>query len=63
MRAVQIVTPDDTLVSVPPLKLWNDPIVDANGSSPRLQCAADFYLHPQHDAVQVRQALHMGIGI
>ncbi len=58
MRTVQIVTPDDTVVSIPHARLWTDPISNANDGSPRLQCIAEFYLHPDHDAAQARQALH-----
>lgn len=57
MRAVQIVTPVDDVVSIPHSRLWDTPIFNSNDGSPRLQCVADFYLHPQHDAAQVRQVL------
>ncbi len=57
MRTVRIVTPDDTVVSIPHLKIWNELIFNANSGSPSLQCVTDFYLHPRHDAAQVRQAL------
>jgi len=57
MRTVQLVTPDDGLVSIPHLKLWSEPIHNANNGAPTLQCVADFYLHPDHDAVQVYQTL------
>ncbi|EGV19066.1 mechanosensitive ion channel family protein [Thiocapsa marina] len=57
MRTVQIVTPDDTRVSIPHLKLWNESIFNANSGGPELQCVADFYLHPLHDAGAVVQAL------
>jgi small conductance mechanosensitive channel len=57
MRTVQVVTPDDDLVSIPHLKLWSEPIHNANNGAPTLQCVADFYLHPDHDAVQVYQTL------
>jgi small-conductance mechanosensitive channel len=57
MRTVQVVTPDDTVVSIPHARLWNDPIFNANDGSPRLQCVANFYLHPDHDAAQARQVL------
>jgi small-conductance mechanosensitive channel len=57
MRTVQIVTPDDTRVSIPHLKLWNELIFNANNGGPELQCIADFYLHPMHDASVVMQAL------
>jgi small conductance mechanosensitive channel len=53
MRTVQLVTPDDDLVSIPHLKLWSEPVHNANNGAPTLQCVADFYLHPDHDAAQV----------
>ncbi|WP_200385938.1 mechanosensitive ion channel domain-containing protein [Thiocapsa imhoffii] len=58
MRTLELVTPDDTRVSIPHLQLWNEAIFNANNGGPELQCVADFYLHPQHRADQVRQALH-----
>lgn len=57
IRSVQIITPDDTLISIPHLKLWNEPILNANNGTPKLQCSADFFLHPHHDAAQIKQAL------
>lgn len=57
MRTVQLVTPDDTLVSIPHLKLWSEAIHNANNGGPSLQCVANFYLHPEHDAGQVCQTL------
>jgi hypothetical protein len=46
MRNVEITTPDDTVVVIPHLKLWNASIFNANDGSQNLQCVADFYLHP-----------------
>jgi small conductance mechanosensitive channel len=58
MRAAEIVTPDDTVVIIPHLKLWDQLIHNANDGSPNLQCVADFYLHPRHDAARVKYALY-----
>lgn len=58
MRAVEIVTADDTVVVIPHLKLWDKLIFNANDNSRNLQCTADFYLHPRHDAALVRRTLH-----
>jgi small conductance mechanosensitive channel len=58
MRAAEIVTPDDTVVIVPHLKLWNQLIFNANDGGQNLMCIADFYLHPRHDAALVKHALH-----
>lgn len=57
MRTVNLVTADDNLVSIPHLKLWTEPISNANNGSPQLQCTAHFYLHPDHDGVRVRELL------
>lgn len=57
MRTLKIVTPDDTTVTIPHLKLWTTLLFNANAGRRKLQCAADFYLHPQHDAAQVKQIL------
>lgn len=57
IRTLQLITPDDTVVTIPHLKLWNQAIANANNGTPKLQCAADFYLHPDHDASQVEQLL------
>ncbi|MDG4553692.1 MAG: mechanosensitive ion channel [Candidatus Competibacter sp.] len=58
MRTVEIVTPDDTVVHIPHLKLWDHAIFNANDGSQHLQCAADFYLHPRHDAAQIHRLLY-----
>lgn len=57
MRAVEIVTPDDTLVYVPHQKLWTGLIHNANNGGASLMCVAHFYLEPEHDAHQVRRVL------
>ena len=57
MRTVQLVTPTDDVVSIPHSRLWNTPVFNSNDGSPRLQCIADFYLHPEHDAALVQEAL------
>ncbi len=57
MRTVRIVTPDDTAVTIPHSRIWTHAIFNANDGSPRLQCVAEFHLHPLHDAAQVRQVL------
>jgi len=50
LRAVRIVTPDDTEVSIPHLRLWSASIFNASSGNRSLLCVADFYLHPEHDA-------------
>jgi len=57
MRVVKIVTPDDTVVSIPHARLWTEPVFNSNDGNPRLMCVAEFYLHPRHDAARVKQIL------
>ncbi len=57
MRTVKILTPADDLVAVPHLKLWDTAIYNANNGETSLQCVVSFYLHPDHEAGWVRQAL------
>jgi small-conductance mechanosensitive channel len=58
MRAVEIITPDDTVVIIPHSKLWDHLIFNANKGSRNLLCVADFYLHPRHDSALVKNALY-----
>jgi small-conductance mechanosensitive channel len=48
-RAVQIVTADDTVVTIPHQKLWESNVKNANDGEQTLMCIADFYLRPAHD--------------
>lgn len=57
LRTVEIVTADDDRVLVPHSYLWSNPVINSNNGDARLQCVADFYLHPQHDAKQVQALL------
>jgi small conductance mechanosensitive channel len=57
LRAVRLVTPDDTVVVIPNLKIWTSNIYNSNDGQRDLQCVADFYLEPKHDAALVRQKL------
>ena len=57
LRAVRLVTPDDTEVSVPHLRLWSASIFNASSGQRSLLCVADFYLHPEHDAAVARARL------
>lgn len=57
MRTVDIVTAGDDRVSIPHIKLWSTAVHNANNGTPRMQCAAAFYVHPEHDGRQVRAVL------
>lgn len=58
LRTLKLVTPDDTIVTIPHTKIWNTNIYNANEGKRELLCVADFYFHPKHDAAQVRQKLY-----
>lgn len=58
LRAMRLVTPDDTVVIIPHLKYWTASIYNANDGKRDLQCVGHFYLDPHHDGVRVRQKLH-----
>lgn len=57
-RAIEMVTPDDTVVIIPNKKLWDTIIYNDNNGQREHQCVADFYLDPNHDAMAVRLELH-----
>ncbi len=57
LRAVHIVTADDTEIIVPHSRLWSESIANATSGNRSLLCVANFYLAPDHDAVVVRQQL------
>jgi small conductance mechanosensitive channel len=57
LRAVHIVTADDTEIVIPHSKLWTTSIANATGGQRGLLCVAPFYLDADHDAEAVRQRL------
>jgi len=58
LRALRLITPDDTTVTIPNIKLWQTNIFNANDGRRNLMCVVDFYLEPRHDAALVRQTLY-----
>jgi len=58
-RAVELRTPDDSVVLIPHKKLWDTMIHNDNKGNREHLCVADFYLHPEHDAESVQQSLRM----
>jgi small conductance mechanosensitive channel len=58
LRMLRLVTPDDTMVTIPHIKIWDTNIYNANDGRRDLMCVVDFYLEPQHDGAQVRQSLY-----
>lgn len=57
LRAVRLVTLDDTEVIVPHSALWASPVHNATSGSHTVLCVAEFFLHPDHDGLQVKQRL------
>lgn len=58
LRMLRLVTPDDTTVTIPHLKIWDSNIYNANDGRRDLMVVVDFYLEPEHDGAQVRQILY-----
>ncbi len=58
LRALRMVTPDDTVVVIPHMKIWDTNVYNDNDGQRDLLCVADFYLHPAHDAAVVRRRLY-----
>ena len=57
LRSLQIVTAEDSTVTVPHNRLWDENISNANNGARTLMCVAHFHLAPGHDASRVRYAL------
>lgn len=57
VRAVHLVTADDTEVIIPHSRIWTSGIFNASGGNHVILCVADFYLHPDHDASAARAML------
>ena len=58
LRAIRMVTPDDTVVSIPHGNIWNGPVANANDGGRSHMCVAHFYLQPDHDPATVRAMLY-----
>lgn len=48
-RSLRLLTPDDTVVTIPNSMLWTHTIHNSNDGSTTLMCVAHFYLDPDHD--------------
>lgn len=57
MRVMKMVTPDDTAVLVPNAKIWTSLVKNGTDGTANLQCVAEFYLHPKHDAALAHRTL------
>jgi small-conductance mechanosensitive channel len=57
LRAVEIITPNDTKVVIPHLKIWNSLVANSNDGTSFLLCVADFYIDPHHAPRTVHRIL------
>jgi len=57
LRAVHIVTADDTEIVIPHSQLWSASIANASSGKRSLLCVALFYLEADHDGIAVRRRL------
>ena len=57
LRAVRLVTLDDTEVIVPHSVIWNAPVFNATSGNHTVLCVAEFFLHSDHDGQLVQEQL------
>lgn len=57
LRSVQLVTPDDDVVTFPHSLLWNGRVRNANDGARTLQVVTEAWLEPDHDAARLRERL------
>ena len=57
LRAVRLVTLDDTEVIVPHSVIWGAAVFNATSGNHTVLCVAEFFLHPDHDGLLVQDRL------
>ena len=57
LRAVQLVTPEDDVVTFPHAVLWTDGVANANDGERTLQVVARLWLEADHDGARMRDRL------
>ena len=57
LRAVRLVTLDDTEVIVPHSVIWGTPVFNSTSGNHTVLCVAEFFLHPDHDGLLVQERL------
>jgi small conductance mechanosensitive channel len=57
LRAIQLLTPADDLVTLPNQHLWTKNVSNSNDGTQTLMCIAHFYLQSGHDSSRMRDAL------
>ena len=57
LRSITIQTADDNAVVAPHSQLWTENISNSNDGAQTLQCVAEFFVAPAHDAALIRAGL------
>ena len=57
IRSLRLVTPNDDLITVPHLKLWDENVATSNDGASTLMCVAKFHVAGAHDARALRSVL------
>ena len=57
LRAVELRTAADDVITVPHLVLWDKNVSNSNDGQNTLMCIAEFHVHPDHEAAPLREAL------
>ena len=56
-RTVHLRTVDDNEIIVPHSAIWTSSVLNATSGGISIQCAVDFYLHPEHDSAFAQSIL------
>jgi MscS family membrane protein len=63
LRSVRIVTPDDSLVSIPNGEAMNQSISNTNAGESNAQVVAEFYLPPDIDLIQAKKIAYRAAAV
>lgn len=63
LRTVRIVTPDDSLVSIPNSEIVNTSVSNSNAGENNCQVVTEFYLPPHIDLVKARKIAHRAAAV
>lgn len=63
LRTVRIVTPDDSLVSIPNSEIMNQSVSNANTGESNCQVVAEFFLPPDIDLVKAKQIAYRAAAV
>ena len=63
LRTVRIVTPDDSLVSIPNSEIVNQSVSNANAGESNCQVVAEFFLPPDIDLIKAKKIAYRAAGV